>query len=108
MTDLADVESLSKLVEGCRLTLSAISFARRVVRHPETQSEFVVLMSVRVMRLSDKGSMMEVSSRWQRGECCGGVILWFSTGVSSAERSFGCGFFVREVAEATFRSMQFD
>ncbi len=37
MMDIAGVigkDSASKLVEGCRLTLSAISFVRRVVRHP--------------------------------------------------------------------------
>ena len=37
MIDLVGVMSkgsASKSVEGCRLTLSAISFARRVVRHP--------------------------------------------------------------------------
>jgi hypothetical protein len=27
--------SVSKLMEGCRLTLSAISFVQRVARHPE-------------------------------------------------------------------------
>jgi hypothetical protein len=64
MIELVGVESPSKLVEGCRLTLSAISFARRVVRHSETMSRNCkVLMSVRVCVVRIKGIMMEISSR---------------------------------------------
>jgi hypothetical protein len=39
MTDLVEdcgVDSASKWVEGCRATLSAMSFARRDARHSET------------------------------------------------------------------------
>lgn len=55
MTDIVigvDAHSASKLMEGCRPTLSAISFARTLHATPSDESDIVTLMSVKFHRLN--------------------------------------------------------